>query len=64
MNTLAILRRTFGDHYLLLLWLADYFERALANTLQTILKQLNEWQVIAFCDQLAETLRAAPALLT
>ena len=29
---------------------------------QTILKQLEEWHVIVSCDQLGETLRAAPTL--
>ena len=31
---------------------------------QTILKQLEEWHVIVSCDQLGETLQAAPTLLT
>ena len=30
---------------------------------QTALKQLEEWHVIVSCDQLGETLRAAPTLL-
>ena len=30
---------------------------------QTVLKQLEEWHVIVSCDQLGETLRAAPTLL-
>ena len=31
--------------------------------LQTILKQLEEWHVFVSCDQLEETLQAAPTLL-